>query len=119
MMKHNTTKAIFDRARIFDLLEIATRPSLYDSILFPIALSFWSCGYNTFIFPLSPMSIMLRNVGSLVNLPPLGDTISLAILISSAAPKFNKKYNDSYSGIQELCNNSGGEPTHEEHVAFL
>ncbi|KAL2498150.1 bromodomain-containing protein 9-like [Abeliophyllum distichum] len=40
MMKHSATKAIFDRAKISDLLEIATHPPLYDPILFPIALSF-------------------------------------------------------------------------------
>ncbi|KAL2533485.1 Uncharacterized protein Adt_06836 [Abeliophyllum distichum] len=114
-----TTKAIFDRAKIFDLLEIATRPPLYGPILFPIALSFWSSEYNTFIFPLGPMSITLRDVGALVNLLPLGDIVSLAILISSAAPKFDKKYTDSYSRMQELYNNSGGEPTHAEHEAFF
>ncbi|KAL2475350.1 PMD domain-containing protein [Abeliophyllum distichum] len=119
MMKHNTTKVIFDRARISDHLEIATRPSLYDPILFPIALSFWSFEYNTFIFPIGPMSITLRDVGTLVNLPPLGDTISTAILISSATPKSDKKYTDSYSGMQDLYNNSGGEPTYAERVAFL
>ncbi|KAL2498151.1 Uncharacterized protein Adt_23701 [Abeliophyllum distichum] len=52
------------------------------------------------------MSITLRDVGALVNLPPLGDTISPAILISSAAPKFDKRYTGSYSGMQELYNNS-------------
>ncbi|KAL2533684.1 Aminotransferase-like [Abeliophyllum distichum] len=100
MMKHSTTKAIFDHARISDLLEIATRPPIYDHVPFPTPLSFWSSEYNTFIFPLGPMSITLRDVGALVNLPPLGDTISLAILISSAVLKFDKKFNDSYSGMQ-------------------
>ncbi|KAL2525137.1 Aminotransferase-like [Abeliophyllum distichum] len=119
MMKHSATKAIFDCAKIFELLESATRPPLYDPILFPIALTFWSSEYNTFIFPLGPMSITLRDVGALVNLTPLGDTISSAILISSAAPKVDKMYTDSYSGMQELYNNSGGEPTHAERVAFL
>ncbi|KAL2466316.1 Aminotransferase-like [Abeliophyllum distichum] len=114
-----TTKEIFYRAKISDLLEIATRLPLYDPILFPIALSFWSCEYNTFIFPFGPISITLRDVGALVNLPPLGDTVSPAILIYSAAPKFEKKYTDFYSGMQELYNNSGGEPTHAESVAFL
>ncbi|KAL2471292.1 PMD domain-containing protein [Abeliophyllum distichum] len=65
------------------------------------------------------MSVTLRDVGALVNLPPLGDTVSPALLISSVAPKFDKKYNDSYSGMQELYNNSGNDPTHAEHVAFL
>ncbi|KAL2531785.1 hypothetical protein Adt_05136 [Abeliophyllum distichum] len=74
MVKHSATKAIFDRAKISDLLEIATRPPLYDPILFPIALSFWSSEYNTFIFPLGPMSITLRDVGALVNLPHLWAT---------------------------------------------
>ncbi|KAL2521283.1 uncharacterized protein Fot_25206 [Forsythia ovata] len=119
MMKHSATKAIFDRAKIFDLLEIATRPPLYDPVLFPIALSFWTSEYNTFIFPLGPMSITLRDVGALVNLPPLDNTISPAILISFVAPKFDKKYTDSYSGMQELYNNSGNEPSHAERVAFL
>ncbi|KAL2498036.1 PMD domain-containing protein [Abeliophyllum distichum] len=119
MMKHSTTKAIFDRARIYDLLEIATRLPLYHPVLFPIALSFWSSEYNTSIFPLGPMPITLRDVGSLVNLPPLGDTIFPTILISSAAAKFDKKFTDSYLGMQELYNNSGAEPTHVERVAFL
>ncbi|KAL2485159.1 bromodomain-containing protein 9-like [Abeliophyllum distichum] len=42
MVKHSATEAIFDRAKISDLLEIATRPLLYDPIFFPIALCFWS-----------------------------------------------------------------------------
>ncbi|KAL2480329.1 PMD domain-containing protein [Abeliophyllum distichum] len=37
------------------------------------------------------MSVTQRDVGALVNLPPLGDTISHAILISSIAPKFRQK----------------------------
>ncbi|KAL2531384.1 hypothetical protein Adt_04735 [Abeliophyllum distichum] len=65
------------------------------------------------------MSITLRDVGALVNLPPLGDTISPAILIFSTAPKFDKRYTDSYSGMQEHYNNFGSEPTHAERVAFL
>ncbi|KAL2466465.1 PMD domain-containing protein [Abeliophyllum distichum] len=80
---------------------------------------FWSSEYNTFIFPFGPMSITLRDVGALVNLPLLGDTVSPAIRIYSAAPKFEKKYTESYSGMQELYNNSGSEPTHAERVAFL
>ncbi|KAL2491136.1 PMD domain-containing protein [Abeliophyllum distichum] len=65
------------------------------------------------------MSVTLRDVGALVNLPPLGDTVSPVLLISSVAPKFDKKYTDSYSGMQELYNNSGNDPTHAERVAFL
>ncbi|KAL2474280.1 hypothetical protein Adt_35016 [Abeliophyllum distichum] len=41
------------------------------------------------------------------------------ILISSSAPKFDKRYTDSYSGMQELFNNSSSEPTNAERVAFL
>ncbi|KAL2474296.1 PMD domain-containing protein [Abeliophyllum distichum] len=111
MMKHI--------AKISDLLEIAIRPPVYDPILFSIALSFWSSEYNTIIFPLSSMSITLRDVGALVNLPPLGDTISPVILISSSAPKFDKRYIDFFPGMQELYNNSGSKPTHAERVAFL
>ncbi|KAL2485158.1 hypothetical protein Adt_29914 [Abeliophyllum distichum] len=65
------------------------------------------------------MSITLSDVGALVNLPPSGDTISPTILISSATPKFDKKYTDSYSGMHELYNNSSSEPIHAERVAFV
>lgn len=118
-MGHGPTKALFDSARISDLLEISIRPPTFDSALFSIALSFWSSEHNTFIFPLDPMSITLRDDGALVNLPPLGDTIFPGILVSGGAPKFGKNYTDSYSSLQTLHNHSSAEPFHTERVAFL
>lgn len=119
LIKHGPTKALFDRARVSELLEITLYPPIYDSVLFPIALSFWSSEYNTFVFPLGPMSITLRDVGALVNLPPLGDTIFPGILVTGAAPKFDKTITESYSSMQSLYTPSISEPNHAERVAFL
>ncbi|CAI9777518.1 unnamed protein product [Fraxinus pennsylvanica] len=102
-----------------DLLEIALQPPIFDLVLFPIALSFRSSEYNTFVFPLGPMSITLKDIGALVNLPPLGDTIFLGILIAGVAPKFDKKLTESYSSMQGLYNHSTAEPSHAERVVFL
>ncbi|CAA2997789.1 Hypothetical predicted protein [Olea europaea subsp. europaea] len=65
------------------------------------------------------MSITLRDVGALVNLPPLGDTIFPSILISGVASKFDKKLTESYSSLQSSYNHSSAEPSHAERVAFL
>lgn len=51
------------------------------------------------------MSITLRDVRALVNLPPLGDTISPVILVTGAAPKFEKRLTDSYLGMQSFIIN--------------
>lgn len=118
-MNHGPTKAIFDSARISDLLEISFQPPIFDPSLFPIALSFWSFEYNTFVFPLGPMSITLMDVRALVNLPPLGDTIFSDILISGVTPKFDRKLTESYSSLQICHNHSSVEPSHAERVAFL
>lgn len=40
MANHGPTKAIFDPTKISDLLEITLQPPIYDSVFFPIALSF-------------------------------------------------------------------------------
>ncbi|CAA2955362.1 Hypothetical predicted protein [Olea europaea subsp. europaea] len=65
------------------------------------------------------MSITLRDVGALINLPPLGDTIFPGILISSVAQKFDKKLTESYSSLQGYYNHSNAEPSHAERVAFI
>lgn len=118
-MGHGPTKAIFDLARISDLLEIALQPPIFDPVLFPITLSFWSSEYNTFVFPLGPISITLRDVGALVNLPLLGDTIFPDILIFGVVPKLDKKLTESYSSLQTSYNHSSAEPSHAERVAFF
>lgn len=50
---------------------------------------------------------------------PWGDTISPNILVTGAAPQFDKRLTDSYLGMQTLYNNTNVEPTHAERVAFL
>ncbi|CAI9756294.1 unnamed protein product [Fraxinus pennsylvanica] len=119
MVNHGPTKAIFDLAKILDLLKITLYSPTYDLVLFPIALSFWFSEYNTFVFPLGPMSITLRDVGALINFLPLDDFIFLGILIAGVAPKYDKKLTESYLGIQGLYTVSNAEPSHVERVAFL
>lgn len=119
LVGHGPTKALVDNARISDLLEISIRPPTFDSTLFSIALSFWFSEYNNFIFRLGPMSITLRDVGVLVNLPPLGDNIFPSILVSGGASKFGKNYTESYSSLQTFHNPSSAKPSHTEGVAFL
>lgn len=119
-MKHGPTRAIFNRAGISNLLKITLHPPVYDLVHFPIALSAWSSKYNTFVFPLGPMSITLRDISTLVNLPPLGDTIFSGILITGVALKFDKKLTNSYFVMLSMYNNSStSEPTHAERMAFL
>ncbi|KAL2513174.1 PMD domain-containing protein [Abeliophyllum distichum] len=72
MIGHGPTKALFDRARILELLELTLDIPTFDPTLFFVALCFWASDYNTFVFPLGPMSITLRDISALTKLPPTG-----------------------------------------------
>lgn len=65
------------------------------------------------------MSVTLKDVGLLVNLPPLGDNISPSFLVTGTAQKFDKKITKSYSSMQHPYAISVSEPSHAERVAFL
>ncbi|KAL2518192.1 Aminotransferase-like [Abeliophyllum distichum] len=89
MVGHGPTKELFDRARILELLELTLDIPFLTSTLFSIALCFWASDYNTFVFLLGPMSVTLRDISALTNLPPIGATISPAMIVTHTPPSIN------------------------------
>ncbi|KAL2542082.1 hypothetical protein Adt_03060 [Abeliophyllum distichum] len=76
MIGHGPTRDFFERTRILDFLELTHDIPAFDPTLFSIALCFWTSDYNTFVFSLSPMSVTLRDISALTNLPHRASTSS-------------------------------------------
>ncbi|KAL2491758.1 Aminotransferase-like [Abeliophyllum distichum] len=102
MVGHGPTGELFDRARILELLEFTLDIPAFDPTLFCIAMCFWASDYNTLVFPLGPMSITLRDVSALTNLPPIGATISPAMIITHTHPSIDKQCFGSYKQLLTL-----------------
>ncbi|KAL2532381.1 Aminotransferase-like [Abeliophyllum distichum] len=102
-----------------DLLELTLDIPAFDPTLFSVALCVWASDYNTFIFPLGPMSITLMDISALINLPLIGTTISPAMVVTHVPPSTEKQFFGSYKQLQTLRGNITAEPNHVECVAFI
>ncbi|KAL2466794.1 hypothetical protein Adt_42645 [Abeliophyllum distichum] len=65
------------------------------------------------------MSIILRDISALTNIPPVGTTISPAMIVTHTPPSIKKQIFCSYKQLQTLHNNTVAEPNHVECVAFI
>ncbi|KAL2486787.1 Aminotransferase-like [Abeliophyllum distichum] len=83
----DTSFRAWDRATILDILELTLDIPTFDPTLFSITFCFWTSDYNTFVFPLGPMFVTLRDISALTNLPPIGATISPAMVVTHTPPQ--------------------------------
>ncbi|KAL2465904.1 Aminotransferase-like [Abeliophyllum distichum] len=96
------TRELFDQDKILELVELTLDILAFDPILFSIALCFWTSDYNTFVFPLGPMSVTLRDISLLTNLLPIGATISPAMVVIHIPPSIEKHFFGFYKQLLTL-----------------
>ncbi|KAL2486710.1 Uncharacterized protein Adt_31466 [Abeliophyllum distichum] len=65
------------------------------------------------------MSVTLKDINALTNLPPVGATISPAMIVTHMPSSIEKRFFGSYKQLQTLYGNTATEPKHVERVAFI
>ena len=99
---------------------MTTRHITYQPSLFSAALRFWSLSCNCFVFPFGHMTITLLDIFVITGLPILGDdTVCLIDESKYVETNISSKTYDTYPKVVSHYLPLTGEPSAEEHIAFL
>ncbi|KAL2480066.1 PMD domain-containing protein [Abeliophyllum distichum] len=66
-----------------------------------------------------PMSITLRDISALTDLPPIGAAISPAMVVTHTHSSIEKQFFGSYKQLLTFRDNTTAEPNHVDRVAFI
>ena len=99
---------------------MTTRHITYQPSLLLAALRFWSRSCNCFVFPFGHMTITLLDIFVITGLPILGDdTVCLIDESKYVETNISSRTYDTYPKVVSHYLPLTGEPSAEEHIAFL